>query len=66
MATAPAVGQPGLTWHTRATWSAREDRKAFLVWLALLWIGVLAGFGVDLPRFLHEAPPPPLVVHVHA
>jgi hypothetical protein len=53
-------------WHTRATWSAREDRKIFLVWLALLWIGVLAGFGVDIPRFLHEVPPPRLVVHVHA
>lgn len=66
MATAPAVQRSGFTWHTRATWNAREDRLPFVVWLALLWTGVLAGFGVDLSRFLHEAPPPRMVVHVHA
>jgi hypothetical protein len=53
-------------WHTRATWSSREDRIPSLVWLALIWFGMIAGFGVDMPRFLHESPPPAAVVDVHA
>lgn len=66
MATAPAVERPNPIWHTRGTWRARDDRRPFAVWLALLWIGVLAGFGLDMPRFLHQVPPPPLIVHIHA
>lgn len=66
MATASAVGNPRSAWHTRAAWSAREDRTAFVVWLALIWIGILAGFGVDMSRFLHESPPEPRIVDVHA
>lgn len=66
MATASAVGKPRSTWHARATWSSRDDRKAFMVWLALLWAGILSGFGVDMSRFLHESPPEPRVVDVHA
>ena len=66
MATTSAVGRPGSTWHTRATWSARQDRLAFVLWLGLLWTGVLAGFGVDMGRFVHEAPPAPRVVYFHA
>jgi hypothetical protein len=66
VATASAVGKPRSTWHSRATWSARDDRKAFIVWLALLWTGILAGFGVDFSRFLQEAPPEPRVVDLHA
>lgn len=66
MATAPAVGRPGFAWHTRATWSARDDRLVFAAWLGLLWAGILAGFGVDFSRFLHEAPPAPRVVAAHA
>jgi hypothetical protein len=27
---------------------------------------MVAGFGVDMPRFLHESPPPAAVVDVHA
>ncbi|MGB6191433.1 MAG: hypothetical protein WBF42_03120, partial [Terracidiphilus sp.] len=50
----------------RGTWSAREDRLPSLVWLALIWLGIIAGFGVDMRRFLHEVPPPSKVVHVHA
>jgi hypothetical protein len=66
LATVPAVDQPKPIWHTRGSWNPRDDRRAFAVWLALLWIGVLAGFGLDMPRFLHQVPPPPLIVHVHA
>lgn len=53
-------------WHTRGTWSAREDRTASAVWLGILWAGMIAGFGVDIPRYLRENPPAPMVVHVHA
>lgn len=66
MATAPAVDRSNRLWHTRGTWNPRDDRRPFAVYLALLWIGVLAGFGLDMARFLHEVPPPRLVVHIHA
>lgn len=66
MATAPAVKRPIPFWHTRGTWNPRDDRGSFAVWLTLLWIGVLAGFGLDMSRFLHEVPPPRMLVHVHA
>lgn len=52
--------------HEYATWSARDDRKATAVWLAIFWVGIIAGFGVDLRRYFHEKPAAPLVVHVHA
>lgn len=65
MATAPAVSRPGWAWHGRGTWSARKDRVASAVWLGLLWVGMIAGFGVDFPRYLRENPPAPLIVHIH-
>jgi hypothetical protein len=52
--------------HTTATWPAREDRRAALVWLTLFWIFVGVGFGFDLHNYLHEQPPVPRIVHVHA
>jgi uncharacterized membrane protein YwzB len=52
--------------HTTATWPAREDRRAALVWLGLFWIFVGVGFGFDLHNYLHEQPAVPLIVHVHA
>ena len=39
MPTAPAVVRSRFKWHTRATWSAREDRIPSLVWLALIGSG---------------------------
>lgn len=66
MATAPAITQSRTTLHTRGAWSARDDRTASAVWLGILWVGVLAGFGVDFPRYLAEKPPAPLILHVHA
>jgi hypothetical protein len=53
-------------WHVRGTWNAREDRAASAVWLGILWVGMIAGFSVDIPRYLHETPPSPEIVHVHA
>ena len=52
--------------HTTATWPAREDRRAALVWLGLFWIFVGVGFGFDLHNYLREQPPVPWIVHVHA
>ena len=45
--------------HTTATWPAREDRRAALVWLAIFWIFVGVGFGFDLHNYFHEQPPVP-------
>lgn len=66
MAIAPAVARPGFKLHTRATWSARDDRLPSVVWLGLIWFGMIAGFGVDMGRFLHEVPTPSRIVDVHA
>jgi hypothetical protein len=55
-----------MKWHVCGTWSAREDRAPSAVWLGILWVGMIAGFGVDFPRYLSERPAPPTVVHVHA
>jgi hypothetical protein len=53
-------------WHVRDTWSVREDRTASAVWLGILWVGMIAGFGLDFPRFLHEQPAAPTVIYIHA
>lgn len=66
MPTAAAEVRSRFQWHTRAKWSAREDRIPSLVWLALIWLGMIAGFGVDMPRFVHESPSPSPVIYVHA
>ncbi len=65
MATAPAAQQPFPSLHVRGTWSARDDRLASAVWLGILWLGMIAGFGVDFPRYLHENPPAPKITYVH-
>ena len=52
--------------HIRGNWSAREDRAPSAVWLGILWIGMIAGFGVDFPGFLKQMPPAPKVIWVHA
>lgn len=66
MATAPAVRASRLALHTRPSWSARDDRAASAVWLGILWAGMIAGFGLDIPRYLREKPPAPPIVHIHA
>lgn len=52
--------------HTTASWPARDDRRAALVWLGIFWLYVGLGFGFDLHNYLHEQPPVPWIVHVHA
>ena len=66
MATASAVSSPSKLLHNKGTWSARDDRKASAVWLAILWVGMIAGFGLDFLRYLHENPAAPKIIHVHA
>jgi hypothetical protein len=66
MATAAAARTSRTTLHTRGSWPAREDRIPSAVWLAILWAGMIAGFGTDASRYLHLKPPPPIIVHVHA
>jgi hypothetical protein len=61
-----AVAKQSTFLHDRGTWSARDDRIPTVVWLAIFWLGILGGFGLDIPRYLHEKPAPPLVVHLHA
>ena len=52
--------------HTTASWPARTDRRAAIVWLAIFWIFVGVGFGFDLRNYFHEQPAVPTIVHVHA
>jgi hypothetical protein len=66
MATASTIPKSRMTWHVRGTWSAREDRKPSAVWLGILWVGMIAGFGVDFPGYLRKNPPAPVLVHIHA
>jgi len=61
-----AVSGPSKILHVKGTWSARDDRKSSAVWLGILWVGIVAGFGVDIPRYLRENPPAPKIVHIHA
>lgn len=41
------------------------DRKAYIVWMAIVWAAILGGFGLDFIRYLHETPPPPIILHIH-
>jgi hypothetical protein len=66
VATTSTIPVSKFTWHVRGTWSAREDRGPSAVWLGILWGGMIAGFGVDFPGYLHKNPPAPILVHVHA
>jgi hypothetical protein len=66
VATASAVSGPSRLLHAKGTWSARDDRTASVVWLGILWAGMIAGFGLDFRRYLHENPPAPKIIHVHA
>ncbi len=66
MATTSTVQVSRMTWNVRGSWSAREDRVPSAVWLGILWVGMIAGFGLDFPSYLHKNPPAPTLVHVHA
>lgn len=66
MGTLRVIERPKTVLHVRGTWSARDDRAPSALWLGILWMGMIAGFGMDFSRFLHENPPPPKVLYVHA
>jgi hypothetical protein len=66
VATAAAVRGQRLVLHEKGTWSAREDHVPSVVWLGVLWVGMILGFGTDFSRFLHETPPAPGILYVHA
>ena len=45
----------------------RYDRNFFLAYVALIWLGILMGFGGDIVDHIKShAPAFPLIVHVHA
>jgi hypothetical protein len=48
-----------------ASLPARTDRKAYVVWIGIVWAAILGGFGLDFTRYLHESPPPPIILHIH-
>lgn len=67
MAITSAISSSRAVWHVRGSWSARDDRTASAVWLGILWVGMIAGFSVDFPRYLHENPPAPKgILALHA
>jgi hypothetical protein len=45
-------------------WNPREDRVIHAVWLGIFWVGILAGFGLDMKPFLSQSIP--WIVYVHA
>ena len=49
-----------------ATLSTRTDRKIYVLWMAIVWAAIVGGFGLDFARYLHESPPPPVLLNVHA
>lgn len=66
MATTAVAHKAKTIWHTRGSWSSRDDRWPSAVWLAILWVGMIAGFGVDLHVFVRENPPAPTIIYWHA
>jgi len=48
-----------------AAWNPRSDRKAYVVWMGVVWAAMLTGFGLDFARYLGETPPPPPILHIH-
>ena len=49
-----------------ASWEIPADRTASAVWLGIIWFGMIMGFGLDFPTFLHKQPPAGGVQYVHA
>jgi uncharacterized membrane protein YozB (DUF420 family) len=45
----------------------KADRNFFLIYVALIWLGILMGFGGDIADHIRRhAPPFPLIIHFHA
>jgi hypothetical protein len=49
-----------------ASWEVPDDRIASAVWLGIIWLGIVIGFGVDIPAFLRETPAAAGIVYLHA
>jgi hypothetical protein len=49
-----------------AAWSPASDRKIDVVWIGVVWVAILAGFGMDFARYQGESPSPPFILHFHA
>ena len=49
-----------------ASWEVPADRKASAVWLGIIWLGMISGFGADFPSFLHKQPPAAGILYAHA
>jgi hypothetical protein len=60
---APGVGRGAGPFAPYHAW----DRNFFLIWAALIWLGVMMGFGPQIADHIrtHAKPYPP-IVHVHA
>src|ERR1700754_3722407 len=64
-----AFGGNAMTAMAMGRFPARRgaDRNAFLVFVGLVWIGVLSGFGTDsVSHVLAHGLDYPLIVHLHA
>jgi hypothetical protein len=66
LATVPAVQKSRALLHVRGNWPARDDRVPSAIWLAILWIGMIAGFGVDISGFRQAPYATSHVIWVHA
>jgi hypothetical protein len=42
-----------------------RDRRIYILWIALVWAGMIGGFLPDLVRFHAETPTPPLLLDLH-
>ncbi len=42
-----------------------RDRRIYVLWIALIWAGMIAGFVPDLARYMAEKPAPPWILHLH-
>lgn len=49
-----------------ASWTIPADRTASAVWLGIICCGIVLGFGLDFPNFLHKRPPAAAIMYVHA
>lgn len=49
-----------------ASWVSPADRTAPAVWLGIIWLGMILGFGADFPSFLQKQPPAAGILYVHA
>ncbi len=58
-------GLPWLATPRGPAFALNRDRRIYILWIALIWAGMLVGFLPDLTRYMAETPPPPLILHLH-